>query len=246
MPQSGHLSITCPWSKDVLFNVVRGHWPGGTYGVLCHETRMLTGYSPGIFHSGAISEAGVDWKGLLNPLEVFVPLIGGDGEHYFKTPYTTAGSRVPHLATITGLHVARRAERHEGDNAVWTTRPLDDLGLDGHWVAAIRRNSDQATAERLLAGPVRELLREQQGLGFELRIEYGQAIVARAGLPAPRRGPRRAGGGRREAGHRGARDLRAALRRPPARLRARPAEVAQPLCASSRASRPRRGRSGRS
>ncbi|MGZ4200615.1 MAG: hypothetical protein ACXVRH_00995 [Thermoleophilaceae bacterium] len=179
MPQSGHLSITCPWSKDVLFNVVRGHWPGGTYGVLCHETRMLTGYSHGIFHGGAISEPGMDWKGLLNPLELFVPLIGSDDEEYFRTPYTTAGSRVPHLATITGVHVARRAERHVGHNAVWTTRPLDDLGLDGHWVAAIRRNSDQATAERLLAGPVRELLREQQGLGFELRIEYGQAIVAR-------------------------------------------------------------------
>ena len=157
MPQSGHLSITCPWSKDVLFNVVRGHWPGGTYGVLCHETRMLTGYSPGIFHSEAISEAGMDWKGLPGPLELFVPLIGGDDEEYFRTPYTTAGSRVPHLATITGLHVARRAERHEGDSAVWTTRPLDDLGLDGHWVAAIRRNSDLATAEHLLAGPVREI-----------------------------------------------------------------------------------------
>ena len=71
---------------------------------------------------------------------------------------------------------------------------------------------------------MRELLREQQGLGFELRIEYGQAIVARAGLPAPRRGSRPAGGGRREAGDGGARDLRAALRRPAARLRLDPPE----------------------
>jgi hypothetical protein len=41
------------------------------------------------------------------------------------------------------------------------------------------RTSDEATVERILAGPVRELLSAQQGLGFEIRIEYGQVIVSR-------------------------------------------------------------------
>ena len=31
--QGGHLSVTSPWSADLLFNVVRGRWPGGTDGV---------------------------------------------------------------------------------------------------------------------------------------------------------------------------------------------------------------------
>jgi hypothetical protein len=33
--QADHLSITCPWSDDLLFNVVRGRWPSGIDGVLC-------------------------------------------------------------------------------------------------------------------------------------------------------------------------------------------------------------------
>jgi hypothetical protein len=178
--QSGYLSVTCPWSPDILFNVVRGNWPGGNHGVLCHEARVVNTYTSGTFHGGETTAPDDDWNigrlvlWGLNPFS-----LGGDGEQWFKVPYTSAGTRVPHLATITGLHVARRAERHEDDNAVWTTRPLDDLGVSGHWVAAIRRNSEEAVAERLLAGPIRDILREPQGLGFELRVEYGQAIVSR-------------------------------------------------------------------
>jgi hypothetical protein len=180
-PQGGHLSVTCPWSKDLLFNVVRGHSPAGDHIVLCHEARVVNVYTSGTFHGGETTGPDNDWSvaGMvlwgLNPLAG----LGKEGEQWFKVPYTVAGTRVPHLGTITGLHVARRAERHEEDTMTWTTRPLDDLGVSGHWVAAIRRNSDEAVAERLLTGPVRDILREQQGLGFELRIEYGQAIVSR-------------------------------------------------------------------
>jgi hypothetical protein len=179
-PQGGHLSITCPWSEDLLFNVVRGRWPGGDHGVLCHEARVVNVYTSGTFHGGETTAPDDDWnvgRMILWGLNPFS--FGGDGEQWFKVPYTVAGTRVPHLGTITGLHVARRAERHEDDNVTWTTRPLDDLGLSGHWVASIRRNSDEATAERLLRGPIRDILRERQGLGFELRVEYGQVIVSR-------------------------------------------------------------------
>jgi hypothetical protein len=180
-PQGGHLSVTCPWSKDLLFNVVRGRSPAGDHVVLCHEARVVNVYTSGTFHGGESTAPEADWNvgrlvlWGLNPLAG----LGKDGEEWFKVPYTVAGTRVPHLGTITGLHVARRAERHEEDNLTWTTRPLDNLGVSGHWVAAVRRNSDEAVAERLLAGPIRDILREPQGLGFELLVEYGQAIVAR-------------------------------------------------------------------
>ena len=39
-PQAGYLAVTCPWSEDLLFNVVRGAWPGAGHGVLCHEVRL--------------------------------------------------------------------------------------------------------------------------------------------------------------------------------------------------------------
>jgi hypothetical protein len=72
--------------------------------------------------------------------------------------------------------VARRAERY---THTWQTRPLDDLGLTEPWIAAIRPHSDQEVVERLLSGPIRKLLGTQQGLGFEIRIEYGQVIISR-------------------------------------------------------------------
>jgi hypothetical protein len=183
-PQGGHLSVTCPWSKDLLFNVVRGHWPGGAYGVLCHEARIYNASTRGFFHSAEAAGDGGGGGGLVGALvDEFVPLpLGGTGERYFKVPYTTAGTRVPHLATVTGLHVARRAERYTPDDKLfgtWRERPLDDLGLPEHWVAGVRKHSDEVTVERLLRGPIRELLSVQQGLGFEIRIEYGQVIVSR-------------------------------------------------------------------
>ena len=178
--QGGHLSVTCPWSEDVLFNVVRGPWPGGALGVLCHEARLCDVDTTGVFHGSDVIGPSESWTEFV--LDAFVPLPVGGGSSYFKVPYTCAGTRVPHLATVSGLHVARRAERHTTADSllgIWRERPLDDLGLDDHWVAGIRKHSDEDTVERLLAGPIRELLSVQQGLGFEIRIEYGQVIVAR-------------------------------------------------------------------
>jgi hypothetical protein len=48
-----------------------------------------------------------------------------------------------------------------------------------HWVAAVRKHSDEAAVERLLNGPIRTLLSVARPLGFEIRIEYGQVIVSR-------------------------------------------------------------------
>jgi hypothetical protein len=188
--QGGHLSVTCPWSEDLLFNVVRGRWPGGTDGVVCHEARIYGAGAQGFFHPRQWNGGEREGSRIVSAIDVIadlsghpLPLMtGGGGELYFKAPYTSAGARVPHLATVTGLHVARRAERHTPTDKLfgtWEARPLDGLGLRDHWIAAVRKRSDPATVERLLRGPIRELLSVQRGLGFEIRIEYGQAIVSR-------------------------------------------------------------------
>ena len=187
---AGLLSVTCPWSEDLLFNVVRGRWPGGTDGVVCHEARIYGAGAEGFFHPREWNGGERNGSRIVGAIDVIadlsghpLPLMsGGGGELYFKAPYTSAGARVPHLATVTGLHVARRAERFTPTDELfgtWEARPLDDLGVRDHWIAAVRKRSDPATVERLLRGPIKALLSVQQGLGFEIRIEYGQVIVSR-------------------------------------------------------------------
>ena len=174
--QAGHLNITCPWSEELLFNVVRGRWPGGTDGVLCHVVRLLDVDTPGYFHGGkAIGTRRENLATFL--LDEFVPLPAGGGAYYFKVPYTCAGARVPHLGPLTGLHVERAAERRieiAPRIGSWHEHRLGD-----GWVAHVRRRSDPRTVAALLEGPVRELLARPQPLGFEIHIEYGQAGVAR-------------------------------------------------------------------
>src|SRR5262249_44877136 len=96
-PQSGYLSVTCPWSKDLLFNVVRGNWPGGPYGVLCHEARLYRVDEVGNFHGIKVTSA--NSGALADVLEELtaVPLFFGGQVEYFKVPYTSAGARVPHV-----------------------------------------------------------------------------------------------------------------------------------------------------
>jgi hypothetical protein len=148
--QAGYYSVTCPWSVDVVWNVVRGPLPGGSYGVVCHDVRLYEGLSAG----------------------------EGSTLQHFKVPYTNAGVRVPHLGSLAGLHVARRSEHYTESSNVWSKRSLDDLDLRG-WVATTRKHTDPEVVEQFITGPVRDILRGQQGLGFELRVEYGQAIAAR-------------------------------------------------------------------
>jgi hypothetical protein len=176
--QAGYFGVTRPWSTDLLFNVVRGRWAGGSYGVLCHEGRLYQVDGSGRFGSGRTISAS---NGVLDLAvsAVGIPTFGGEG--YAKLPYTSAGVRVPHLGSVTGLHVARpdpAFTEHDALRGSWTERPLDGPGAPGEWVAAVRKSSDGATIERLLAGPVRDVLASERSIRvFELRVEYGQAIV---------------------------------------------------------------------
>jgi hypothetical protein len=175
--QAGYLGVTCPWSEDVLFNVVRGTWPGGSHGVVCHEVRLYEAEEGRHFHGG--KAIGRD-RGSLAELAgnlAGLPVITGGGNGYLKVPYTVAGVRAPHLATVSGLRVARRDERRP--MATGTVGLWEELAIDDEWVAEVRRHSDAATVARLLSGPVRALLGVDQGLGFELRVEYGQVVVSR-------------------------------------------------------------------
>lgn len=170
--------------------VERGHpvqrcAPGGTDGVVCHEARIYGEGACGFFHPREWTNGGGDeGNGILTAVDVIADLTGhplplmtgGSGECYLKAPYTSVGARVPHLATVTGLHVARRAERHtRTDKAfgTWQARALDDLSVRDRWIAAVRKQSDEATVERLLRGPILDLLGVQQGLGFEIRASTG-------------------------------------------------------------------------
>src|SRR2546423_5419511 len=187
-PQAGYLSVACPWSVDLLFNVVRGRWPGGTYGVLCHEVRIFEPGTPGYYYGEtAKRSAGSKAAGAAGvALDVVgVPSLLTGGRAHVKVPHTSAGARVPHLSTITGLHVARADERCTPESSIWRRRPLDDLELADDWVAAVRKHSDDTVAERLIAGPVREILSTDQGAGFELRVEWGQAVVSQQDFLEP-------------------------------------------------------------
>ena len=105
-PQGGHLSVTCPWSEELLFNVVRGNWSSGSYGVLCHEARLYEDDARGYFRGSQEQRVGDNMAGFLLDSLMPIPLpLGGQGQQYFKVPYTSVGTRVPHLATLTGLHV---------------------------------------------------------------------------------------------------------------------------------------------
>ena len=174
---AGHLGITCPWSTDLLFNVVRGRWPGGTDGVLCHEVRLLDVDSPGFFHGGEVVGTGRENLATFL-LDGFLPLPVGGGRHFFKVPYTCAGARVAHLGALTGLHVVRAAERRIGIAPATGTWHERELG-GGEWVARVRKHSDERIVAEVLDGPVRALLDRAQPLGFEIRVEYGQASIAR-------------------------------------------------------------------
>ena len=186
-PQSGYLNVTCPWSEDILFNVVRGRLPGGEYGVLCHENRLRTyDAEDGRVFGGKILRGRPTVGGTVaNVVSGTLDFVAGAG---FPTgsvgvvavPYTVAGVRAAHLGSITGLHVARRFEQPPQDEnlmGTWRARGLDELGLPD-WRAGIRMHSDTVVVDRLLAGPLAELLRGELPLGFELMIQFGQVRVA--------------------------------------------------------------------
>ena len=190
--QAGYLGVTCPWSEDVLFNVVRGTWPGGSHGVLCHEVRLYPADEGRYVHGGRavgrdrgnLAELAGDLAGL--------PLITSAGSGYLKVPYTVAGVRAPHLAAVSGLRVARRDERRPL-GSLWAQRAIDE-----QWVADVRKHSDEATIAALLDGPVRAALRRPgAGLRAAGRVRPGRGV--HAGLPEARRRPRQPRGERRGA-----------------------------------------------
>jgi hypothetical protein len=178
--QMGYLLATCPWSVDLVFNIVRGSLPGGVDGVLCHENRLYTASEGGRFEGGMrLMRTDSNASKAAEALTLGVSPFGSEG--YFKAPFTTAGARVAHFPVVRGLHVARRRERSIVTSALpgkWESLKLDGHGLPG-WVAGIRDRSDHEVVDRLLRGPIHDVLSREQGLGFEIRMEYGQLVISR-------------------------------------------------------------------
>ena len=201
LPQGGHLSVTCPWSEDLLFNVVRGRWPGGTDGVLCHEVRLFDIDTAGFFHGGEVIGPRESVAGFL--AEAIVPLPLGGERSFFKVPYTCAGARVPHLATLTGLHVARvrRAphRRRPADRLMARAHaggPRPPRAVGGPHPQVLRRAHRRRAARR--PGPRPAVDPASARLRDPDRVRPGDRVEA--GLPEARRGSRRArgdGGGAR-------------------------------------------------
>lgn len=178
-PQMGYLLATCPWHERLLVDVARGALPGGAPGVVAYEARPFEESMRWLFPTG--DERGL--KGFLRDVKPdwgdLMPIpIPSWRTSYIAVPFTLAGARVNHTGAVTGLRVMRGYERGtQGGGATWTRRPLDDIGLDD-WVADVRKRSDDAVADEILRGPVREVLAVERGPCFEIEIGYGQVVVA--------------------------------------------------------------------
>jgi len=179
-PQMGYLLATCPWHERLLVDVARGILPGGTPGVVAYEARPFEEEMSWLFPTG--EEGGV--KAFLRDLtpDLLPVSIPRWRTRYITVPFTLAGTRVNHTGAVSGLRVVRTYELGtRSSDGTWSRRPLDDLGLPD-WVADVRKRSDEAVADEILRGPVRQALAVQHGPCFEIEIGYGQAVVAQQGF----------------------------------------------------------------
>src|SRR5437763_555279 len=125
-PQAGYLSVTCPWSVALLFNVVRGRWPGGTYGVLCHEVRIFEPGTPGYYYGEtAKRSAGRKAAGAAGVAHdvVGVPSLLNGGRAHVKVPHTSTGARVPHPSPTAWTRSTRSGPRARSSSAWCRLRP---------------------------------------------------------------------------------------------------------------------------
>jgi hypothetical protein len=169
-----------PMSEELQFNVLRGTLPGGEYGLLLHEAKMLPAGASGLFHGHEVKAGRFSWKSLLPSRDDFLPdwHLGNEDLAYFKAPCTSVAIRLPEATgALVGLQVGRKDERVIDAGGQWQRRDLDDLGLPD-WSAAVRTRADQLVAENVLGGPISALL-ERPGLplGFQVSFRYGTLIV---------------------------------------------------------------------
>jgi hypothetical protein len=170
--QLGYLGAF-PWAEELMFNVMRGVLPGGERGVLLHEVKLFEEDTPGTFYGQTTKTAGFKGWHLIPGAGLF-----SESWNYFRSPHTTAAVRIPEATgSLHGLFVARRSERYRRGNDYWRRRQLDEFGIEG-WAAVVRKRADAELADRVLSGPVRQvLLSGEREYGFTIDFMFGQLVV---------------------------------------------------------------------
>jgi hypothetical protein len=160
------------WAKELQWNVVRGELPGGERGVLLHEVKLLDPDAPGTFYGVHSKTAGFKPWHMIPGADMF-----SSGWEYFRAPHTTAAVRIPEgTGSLHGLHVARRSERYASGDDYWRRRDLGEFDIKG-WAAVVRKRADDQVADRVLSGPIRQVLSTRREHGFTIEFIYGQLLV---------------------------------------------------------------------
>jgi hypothetical protein len=210
-PPKGYETILAH-REGQIFNVVAGALPGGEAGALLHERLKVgaAGGKPpqgggwwGVKYSSDLGPRRPDLGSVLDPLDLVHELVdaldptdllttdlsdllgGGEAapqDTSFLVPCTLAATRVPGLAQarLPRLRIDRR----------WRVPPLGfaqrtDLktaGLRGWHLQTTPGELDPAAVERLLTGPLRQLLEQSKKGFFQLVVAHGAVVVRRNGF----------------------------------------------------------------
>jgi hypothetical protein len=178
-----------PCSEELQFNVLRGTLPGGEDGVLFHEVKVFDESTGGTFFGKKATTPG----GVKEALSKDRVLEGG-ALPLFKVPHTTVAIRIPEAqGVLVGFQLARRHQGLGADSDVKVgfsiggsarkTGPpqwaAEDLKARGHkgWRATYRGRGDEAVQQRLIDGPVEQLLSSEQPERFRATFRFGVLVL---------------------------------------------------------------------
>lgn len=167
-----------PQFEELQHNVMRGELPGGERGIIFHEV-VIVGRDQG---RGDSVNDHLGWKSFRlgddtpNPWKTL-----GFYQLGVKAPFTVAAAQVPQA---TGALAAFRVDRRElfAPYNFPEAGKLDDRGLEGWRLRAVKE-ADRGALDRLLSGPVRELLATDPfGGQLQLVFWHGTLIVRCSGF----------------------------------------------------------------
>lgn len=162
-------------SGELMWNVMRGELPGGRTGALMHNVALLDpDHASGQFYGmKAEKVGGISATDFIPLSDLFSPNI-----MFFRLPETLVNIRLPaSVPTLVSFHVARRRERARGSKS--TDFLVErDLG-HGDWRLVCNKRTDRDLLERVVRGPLGEVLGREQELGFTIEYAFGQLLVRR-------------------------------------------------------------------
>jgi hypothetical protein len=172
--QVGYLAAF-PMSEELQFNVLRGELPGGEYGVVFHDVKILEGTGhfgeqhATQFAGPKVRRFDLSFRDLL-PFGDWLP----SKSPLFKLPRTTVAIRIPAASgLLLGVHAARDAEGGARRFANWA--PVQE-SLRG-WQIGARARGDAAVAEEVARTVLVPLLEQRRPSGFEVTYRFGTLVV---------------------------------------------------------------------